>query len=241
MRTRRIRVFYDAFDEAGLWGKDLYAHLTEVYQKKARFCVIFASKEYAGKAWTTAERRAAQARAMGDHGQEYILPVRMDDTEIPGLLPTISYVDGRTRSPEYVADLICSKVQPEPKTQPQGANDVCPSGPHTITWVKDLVLRLNIQPGARLVGTVRETMGREDSYFVLDEKNLVRYENEEDCLPLGGDLEMASHYVDCMLSGDGPFFLVIWPDGNRRGMREVVIDLRGQAPKGPTRINLRIG
>jgi hypothetical protein len=67
-----------------LFGKNLYTHLSDVYQNQARYCVMFLSKHYAKKAWTNHEREAAQARAFREH-EEYILPVRLDDTEIPGM------------------------------------------------------------------------------------------------------------------------------------------------------------
>ncbi|WP_353939682.1 TIR domain-containing protein [Micromonospora sp. b486] len=59
-----IRVFYDEDEKARLWGKDLYEHLSWIYRKSAKYCILFASNEYAEKVWTTHERRAAQARAM---------------------------------------------------------------------------------------------------------------------------------------------------------------------------------
>ena len=91
LRASRVRVFYDKYEQAALWGKDLYVHLDEVYRTKARFCVMFASKHYAEKLWTNHERSSAQARAFKEN-KEYILPARFDDTEIPGLLPTIGYL-----------------------------------------------------------------------------------------------------------------------------------------------------
>jgi hypothetical protein len=91
-----VEVFYDNFSKAQLWGKDLYQHLSDVYQKKARFCIIFISKEYAEKAWTNHELKAAQARAFTEKGAEYILPVRFDDTEVAGILPTTGFLDFRT-------------------------------------------------------------------------------------------------------------------------------------------------
>ncbi len=41
---------------------------------------------------------------------EYILPVRFDNTEIPGLLPTIHYKDAKQYSPEQICDLIIGKL-----------------------------------------------------------------------------------------------------------------------------------
>ena len=31
-----MRVFYDEYERAELWGKDLYSHLDEVYRRSAR-------------------------------------------------------------------------------------------------------------------------------------------------------------------------------------------------------------
>ncbi len=70
---------------------------------------MFVSKEYASKVWTTAERRSALARAL-EEKKEYILPARFDNTEIPGLRPTIGYIDLREKSPEQLVQLILQKL-----------------------------------------------------------------------------------------------------------------------------------
>ena len=57
-------VFYDAFYEAELWGKDLYVFFDERYRKRARFCVMLISQEYIDRIWTNKERQSAQARAV---------------------------------------------------------------------------------------------------------------------------------------------------------------------------------
>ena len=104
-----MKVFYDLFEEADLWGRDLYTHLSEVYLKRARFTVMFISQAYANKRWTDHERKSAQARAFQE-AQEYILPARFDDTEIPGVLSTVGYVSLRDRSPEELVSLITRKL-----------------------------------------------------------------------------------------------------------------------------------
>lgn len=109
LKERGVKVFYDLFEEADLWGKDLYTHLSEVYQKQAKFTVVFISKAYANKLWTNHERRAAQSRAFQE-AQEYILPARFDDTEIPGVLPTIGYVSLKDRTPDDFVSLITKKL-----------------------------------------------------------------------------------------------------------------------------------
>jgi hypothetical protein len=103
-----VRVFYDQYQVADLWGRDLYEHLDDVYRRLARFCVLFVSSAYRDKVWTNHERRSAQARALSE--DVYVLPVRMDDTEIPGLRETVMYVDARNTGPLEVAQLIRDKL-----------------------------------------------------------------------------------------------------------------------------------
>ena len=109
LKSRGIRVFFDDYEQETLWGKDLYAHLSEIYQHMCRFCVVFVSKEYAAKVWPTIERQSAQARAI-EENQEYILPARFDDTRIPGLLDTVHYIDLRQTSSSNLSELIARKL-----------------------------------------------------------------------------------------------------------------------------------
>jgi hypothetical protein len=51
---------------------------------------------------------ALLARALAER-TEYVLPARFDDTDIPGLRPTIGYQDLRTLKPEVPADRILRK------------------------------------------------------------------------------------------------------------------------------------
>ncbi|HEX8430183.1 MAG TPA: TIR domain-containing protein, partial [Longimicrobium sp.] len=64
LREAGIQVFFDEYEVASLWGKDLYAHLQDVYQNQAKYTVIFISASYAVKVWTNHERKSAQARAL---------------------------------------------------------------------------------------------------------------------------------------------------------------------------------
>ncbi|MBT8240547.1 MAG: TIR domain-containing protein, partial [Acidimicrobiia bacterium] len=92
-----------------LWGEDLVIRLDEVYRKKARYCVVFVSQHYRDKAWTTHELKSALARALEARGP-YILPARFDDTEIPGVRPTVHYIDLRSIEPEVFAARILNKI-----------------------------------------------------------------------------------------------------------------------------------
>jgi len=109
LKAHDVSVFFDEYEEASMWGKHLTEHLATVYGGTARFCVMFISKEYAEKVWTTHERRSAFARAIMEK-QEYVLPARFDSTEIPGLNPAVHYVNLQNKTPEQLADLILRKL-----------------------------------------------------------------------------------------------------------------------------------
>lgn len=113
LQQRDIRIFYDEYAAAELWGNDLYVLLDEVYRKRARFAVAFISRHYASKPWTQHERQSAQARALTNVGP-YLLPVRLDDSELPGLRPTVGYVDARHISVEQLVWLIEQKLSATP-------------------------------------------------------------------------------------------------------------------------------
>ena len=126
LQTGGYSVFYDEFERAQLWGRDLYAHLSSVYKDQARYCVIFLSAHYARNLWTKHELQSAQARAFVEENREYILPVRLDDTEIPGILLTAGYLDLRLMSIEQVYQALVRKLsgttsqttaRPKPKSR----------------------------------------------------------------------------------------------------------------------------
>lgn len=110
LSSNGLKVFYDKYEQVGLWGANLYDKFDEVYRKRAQFCVIFISKQYEAKVWTNHERKSAQARALQEN-REYVLPVRLDDTEIPGIPPTIGYVDLREKSIDELAEMTIQKLR----------------------------------------------------------------------------------------------------------------------------------
>lgn len=109
LRQQGIRVFYDKYETVDLWGKNLFEHLSDVYQNKALCTILFISQHYGQKLWTNHERSSAQARAFRER-QEYILPARFDMTQIPGVLDTIGYVDLRQHTPEEFAAMAVEKI-----------------------------------------------------------------------------------------------------------------------------------
>ena len=74
---------------------------------------MFVSRNYAAKKWTAHERQSAQARALNELGP-YLLPVRLDDAELPGLRPTVAYLDARSTSPDRLVAILQQKLGLQP-------------------------------------------------------------------------------------------------------------------------------
>jgi len=109
LKESELRVFYDQDEDIYLWGKDIADTLDAIYRLRSKYVVVFISKSYADRMWTSHERKSAFARALEEKG-EYVLPARFDDTPLTGLRPTTGYIDLRKESPETFASKIIRKV-----------------------------------------------------------------------------------------------------------------------------------
>jgi len=146
LTARGVRCFYDADEEIDLWGKYLAEELPLIYGEQAAAVVMFVSAEYAARDWTRLERRAVLARAIQER-REYVLPTRFDDTPLPGLLPDMSYVDLRKKTPQQLSAMIAAKLA-----------DLGITGPpsrlaHTLTGHTGGVKGVAFSPDGRLLAT----------------------------------------------------------------------------------------
>lgn len=105
-----IAVFYDEFYKSHLWGKDLSEYFKDVYYSNSDWCIMFVSKDYVSKAWPSFERKNAIAKEIRIQNG-HLLPVRFDDSEVPGLPENTGYLDARKESPETIAKLFLEKME----------------------------------------------------------------------------------------------------------------------------------
>jgi hypothetical protein len=70
---------------------------------------VFVSKEYRDRKWTIHELRSAQAKALEQKGDEYILPVKIDDTQLDGLPSNVGYVDVAVGI-DRIAEMLIAKL-----------------------------------------------------------------------------------------------------------------------------------
>jgi hypothetical protein len=109
LREKAIKVLFDEYPTAQPGGSDIVTHLAELYRTKARYCVMLVSQHYPLKKWTETERNSAQQHALRD-ANEYLIPIQLDQTEVPGIREAASYRDLRQHSLEGLVDWLGQKL-----------------------------------------------------------------------------------------------------------------------------------
>jgi glucokinase len=120
LAAQGVSLFYDEFAKTLTWGTELPETFNDIFGGKARFAVAFISAYYISKPWPMHEGRSAIAKALVEH-RTYFLPVKLDDSDLPGLRRTVGYVDARSTSPEELADMIIEKLEAVSAPRPSGA------------------------------------------------------------------------------------------------------------------------
>ena len=110
LKSSGVVSWFLPFEKAKLWGEDLIPYLQRIYRDDATLCVMFISKEYVESAWPTFERTSALERQLIED-RAYILPVRFDDTPVPGLSNTIYYLKAGDYTEEDLAGIIVEKLK----------------------------------------------------------------------------------------------------------------------------------
>jgi hypothetical protein len=105
-----ISVFFDELFESEIWGQNLVEYLGDVYSQRAKYCLIFISKQYCERVYTNVERRSALDRAITGRS-EYILPVVTDDAWPIGIPRATAYLDLRQKSLVTIAELLVKKIR----------------------------------------------------------------------------------------------------------------------------------
>ena len=110
LQSLNIFTFYDSneVEIIRLWGGNLAENLQDVYENKASYVVMFISREYVEKAWTNHERRSALSGAI--QKKTTILPVRFDDTPVPGLPTDVAYLQADGFPPHKLAEYVAKKL-----------------------------------------------------------------------------------------------------------------------------------
>ena len=113
LQERAIAVFYDGFERVLLWGQSGTEAFHEAFAQQSAYVVMFISKAYVEKTWARHEKRSALSRMIREQA-EYILPVRFDDTSVPGLPTDVIYERANDHTPAQLSALIATKLGIQP-------------------------------------------------------------------------------------------------------------------------------
>jgi tetratricopeptide (TPR) repeat protein len=114
-RLGRERVLYDKYHEAEFARIDLDTYLQRLYHDESELIVVFFSENYERKEWPGLEWRAIRD-VIKQRRESTVIPVRFDDTEIPGLFSTAGSLWVGDREPEVIADLVLQRLHLESGT-----------------------------------------------------------------------------------------------------------------------------
>ena len=105
-------VFYDQWYTAELARPNMDTHLQAIYHDHAELIVPFLCADYERKQWCGLEWRAIRDLLKKRQDND-IMPLRFDDTDIPGLFSIDGYIDLRRRTPEQIAEFIIQRAKPQ--------------------------------------------------------------------------------------------------------------------------------
>ncbi len=140
----RDRVLYDKYYEAEFARPDLDTYLQRLYHDESELIAVFLCADYERKDWCGLEWRAIRD-LIKKRQASTVMPLRFDDTAIPGLFSTDGYVWIGGRSPQEIADLILQRSQVnagQPSVSPSSSPVVPPPpaspSPALLVWRKKL-------------------------------------------------------------------------------------------------------
>ena len=134
-RLGRGQVFLDEWFEHYIAGDDADLKLQEIYARRCELAVVCVSGRYGAKPWTQAEHRAIRARYMQcsaaaeQRERQAILPLRVGDGEVEGILFNAIVPDVRQRSASNSADLIVARLHLLRPELAAGSAKTPPPGP----------------------------------------------------------------------------------------------------------------
>jgi hypothetical protein len=144
-RLGRGTVFFDEWYEHYLAGEAADLKLQKIYGTQSTLAVLCVSKDYDDRSWTRAEYEAIRARMFAartspdQRQRDAVLPLRVGDGDVEGILITAIVPDVRERGAAQAAQLIVDRLglidpglttaQAETSSEPQW-----PADPPTLSW-----------------------------------------------------------------------------------------------------------
>ena len=88
-------------------------------------------------------------------------------------------------------------------------SEICDPGPYNLEGGEYKVIPLDVGPGDHIVGRTDEEEGDDFDWYIVDEKNLVAFQNDETFEAIAGEDHAKASIVDAHADSMGPWFLLL--------------------------------
>ena len=155
-----------------------------------------------------------------------IIPIKTAGTKPPALLEGCDCVTLTDDNMNRLGDIVVQAfLDFEEASEGEQDSDVCDEGPYLIEPGTYQGIQLDVAEGDRVTGNISETDGDEFDWYILSEKNLVKFKNGEEFRPTRSGEDKGAYIVNWSVKGNEPRYLVIQVYG-KRNPREVSVELR---------------
>ncbi len=112
-----------------------------------------------------------------------------------------------------------------PATEVLPPSEICDPGPYNLEGGEYKVIPLDVSPGDHIVGRMDEEEGDDFDWYIVDEKNLVAFQNDETFEAIAGEDHVRASIVDAHVDSVGPWFLLL-SNAGRQIERIIEVHLR---------------
>ncbi len=112
-----------------------------------------------------------------------------------------------------------------PATEVLPPSEICDPGPYTLEGGEYKVIPLDVSPGDHIIGRMGEEEGDDFDWYIVDEKNLVAFQNDETFEVIAGECHIQASIVDVHVDSVGPWFLLL-SNAGRQIERIIEVHLR---------------
>jgi hypothetical protein len=108
LQEKEVTVYMDKFAEVEKWGKNNIDFIVDVFGSGGQYCIPLLSKHYADNRFTNLQRQISQSKALNQK-DDYILPIRLDNTKIEGF-NEISCINYKDKTDAEIVSMVCKKL-----------------------------------------------------------------------------------------------------------------------------------
>ena len=109
LELKGIRVFYQGALHASQWTEEFHKPLSEIFERCANYYLMLVSEQYVTNEWTAHRRAELHARTLA-LGADYVLPIRIDDSELPGLPDGVELLTMDAPNRANIVALVVDKI-----------------------------------------------------------------------------------------------------------------------------------